>query len=102
MGTSEVLADYGDLCAESRLWDRVHKQVYWTDITGKRFFRRSLQERKSKAISEGFKLAVFAIQDNGAFEVNTNSFKLWDGAGKKSLIADEVDTKRCALSDCQV
>ncbi len=33
-----VIADYGDLCGEGPIWDVKAQRLYWTDITGQKFY----------------------------------------------------------------
>jgi sugar lactone lactonase YvrE len=97
----EVLADYVDLCGESPIWDAVGQNLYWTDITGRRFFKWSLSRRATEVVAEGFEIAGFALRKQGGFVVtNSTGFWLWDRTGAPQLIAEAADGQICALNDC--
>jgi D-xylonolactonase len=97
----EVIADYGDLCGECPIWDNRDQVLYWTDITGQRFYRYLWQERRHELVRQGFELAGFALRESGGFVVtNSTGFWLWDEKGSPRLLADEAEGRRCVLNDC--
>src|SRR5579884_1729929 len=97
----EVVADYGDLCGEGPLWNEREQALYWTDITGKRFYRCAWPAGQHRLIHHGFEIAGFAFQERGGFVVvNSSGIWLWQGAGEPHLVADTADGHRCALNDC--
>jgi len=51
-----LVADYGNLCGEGPLWDDRNQVLYWTDITGKRFFRYWWKDHRHEPIHEGFEV----------------------------------------------
>lgn len=96
-----VLADFGDLCGECPIWDGRRQRLYWTDITGRRFFQWSRQQGARSLITDNFEIAGFALNaDRGFVVTNSSGFWLWNDAGEKQLIVDSVDGKSCALNDC--
>ena len=101
MNAIHVVADYGDLCGEGPIWDGMNQTLYWTDITGRRFFRFIWKEKRHEILHEGFEIAGFALSEGGAFVV-TNSSGIWllDGASVCRLLLNEVDGKKCVLNDC--
>lgn len=97
----DVLADYGDQCGECPIWDPAGQDLYWTDITGRRFLKWSFSKRLAEVVGRGFEVAGFALRKQGGFAVtNSQGIWLWDGTGKPELIAESVDGKLCALNDC--
>src|SRR5581483_2751419 len=97
MEAPEVVADYGDLCGEGPLWAPQERTLYWTDITGRRWYRCRWPERTHEIIHEGFEVSGFAMREGGGFVViNSGGFWVWDGATEPTLIADSADGHRCA------
>src|SRR5579884_2223717 len=97
----ETIADYGDLCGEGPLWSASESALYWTDITGKRFYRCAWPERTHEIVHEGFEVAGFALREGGGFVVvNSGGIWAWHGAGEARLIAESADGRKCALNDC--
>jgi sugar lactone lactonase YvrE len=101
MDALDVLADYGDLCGEGPLWNPREQNLYWTDITGKRFYRCAWPSRRHEVLREGFELGGFTFQAGGGFiVVNSSGFWIWDGAGDPALICEAAEGRKCALNDC--
>jgi sugar lactone lactonase YvrE len=97
----DVIADYGDLCGEGPFWNQREQALYWTDITGKRFYRCAWPAREHQLIHEGFEIAGFVCHEAGGFVVvNSGGVWLWDEVKDPRLIAAEVEGKKCALNDC--
>lgn len=96
-----VLADYGDLCGEGPIWDIKAQRLYWTDISGQKFFCYDWAARKHWLVKEGFEIGGAAFNRSGGFVVaNSSGFWLWDGAGEPRLIAEQADGSKCQLNDC--
>lgn len=97
----ETLADDGNLCGEGPLWDEREQALYWTDITGHRFFRYLRREQRREILSEGFEVGGFARQQDGSFLVTNNQgFWLWIPGHQPLLLASECDAQECVLNDC--
>ncbi len=96
-----LVADYGNLCGEGPLWDDRNQVLYWTDITGKRFFRYWWKNQRHEPIHEGFEVGGFCIQEGGGFVVtNSQGIWLWSPGGKPALLASEAEGKECIMNDC--
>ena len=101
MSELKVIADYGDLCGEGPLWDYRHQQLYWTDITGRKFYCFDWAKREHRLVNEGWEVAGFAFNAPGGFVVaNSAGVWLWDGASEPRLVAAEADGGKCQLNDC--
>ena len=57
----QILADYGDKCGESPLWNERTQTLFWTDITGQQFYRYVWNEKRHEALRSGFEIAGFAF-----------------------------------------
>ncbi len=96
-----VIADYGNLCGEGPLWDDKNQILYWTDVTGKRFFRYWWQDRRHEPIHEGFEIRGFTLQEDSGFVItNSQGVWRWSPEGEPVLLASEAEGKECALNDC--
>jgi sugar lactone lactonase YvrE len=96
-----VIADYGNLCGEGPLWDDRNQVLYWTDLTGKRFFRYWWRDRRHEPMHEGFEIRGFCLQENGGFVViNSAGVWLWAPDNEPALLASEAEGKKCILNDC--
>lgn len=96
-----VLADCGDLCGDGPLWDCRTGTLYWTDITGKRFYGWNWNTRRHKLIRSGFEIAGYAFQKAGGFVVvNAQGVWLWDGTGEPRLAIAEADGTKCQMNHC--
>ena len=96
-----VLADNGDLCGEGPIWDVRAQRLYWTDITGLKFFCYDWTSRKHWLVKEGWEIAGAAFNRRGGFVVaNSAGIWLWDGAGEPRLIAEQADGRKCQMNDC--
>jgi D-xylonolactonase len=101
MSQTDVIADYGDLCGEGPIWDASSSALYWTDITGRRFYRCSWPQSACELLDEGFEVAGCTLRDRPGFVVvNSGGFWLWEPGGSPRLIAAEAEGKRCVLNDC--
>ena len=82
---AEIIADDGNLCGEGPLWDESERALYWTDITGHRFFRYLWDDRQREVLSDGFQVGGFSRQNNGGFVVTNNQgIWLWRPGGEPS------------------
>lgn len=96
-----VVADYGNLCGEGPLWDATEQSLYWTDITGKQFFRYRWLGQHER-LHRDFEVAGFCLQKDGGFVVtNSQGIWLWDPVENRQLmLASEADGEECVLNDC--
>jgi len=97
----EVIANYGDLCGEGPLWDSRSNQLFWTDMTGQRFYCFDWATQKHRIVKESYEVCGFAFNSWGGFVVaNSSGVWLWDGAANAQLVADQADGSKCQLNDC--
>lgn len=97
----EIIADDGNLCGEGPLWDEREEALYWTDITGRKFFRYLWREQRRERVSEGFQVGGFSRQENGGFVVtNSDGIWLWPPNQEPLLLAREADGQECVMNDC--
>jgi len=97
----EIIADDKNLCGEGPLWDEGERALYWTDISGNRFFRYRWDERRHERLSDGFEVAGFTRQHDGGFVVtNRRGIWTWRPGRQPSLIAAEAEGQECVMNDC--
>jgi sugar lactone lactonase YvrE len=97
----EIVANDDNLCGEGPYWDEHEESLYWTDITGRRFFRFRWREKRRELLSEGFEVGGFCRQEEGGFLVTNNSgIWLWHPGSKPVLIAAEAEGQECVMNDC--
>jgi D-xylonolactonase len=97
----EIVANDGNMCGEGPLWDPADQALYWTDITGHRFFRYLWRERRREVLSDGFQVGGFCRQQNGGFLVtNSEGIWLWNPGNRPVLVADRADGQECVMNDC--
>jgi sugar lactone lactonase YvrE len=95
------IADYNDLCGENPLWDARGQRLFWTDMTGRRFYSYDWKTRKSSILKEDLEICGAAFNEPGGWViVNSRGIWLWDGTGPPRLIAGEIDGQRCNMNDC--
>jgi D-xylonolactonase len=95
------IADYNDLCGENPLWDAVGQRLFWTDMTGKRFYSYDWKTRTSSILKQELEICGAAFNEpHGWVVVNSGGIWLWDGAERMDLLANEVDGERCNMNDC--
>ena len=100
MSEPEIIADYGDLCGEGPVWDPDSQALFWTDCTGKRFYRYDPQSGKHEVVKEGLEINGYAQNRSGGFVIaNSSGIWLWDGKDNLRLIADEADVAKCQMND---
>jgi D-xylonolactonase len=96
-----VIADYGDLCGEGPIWDDKGQKLYWTDITGQKFYCYDWTSKQHRLVKQGFEVSGAAFNRLGGFVVaNTSGIWLWDGVGEPRLIAEQADGCKCQMNDC--
>ncbi len=101
MSELTVLADYGDLCGEGPVWDPDGQLLYWTDVTGKKFYRCTWPDRRHRLAHSGLQVNAFRLNRAGGFVIgNPDGIWLWDGASAPRPLALEVDGARCKMNDC--
>ena len=101
MNQIEVIADYGDLCGEGPLWNTAEQALYWTDLARRRFYRYNFSQRRSEIVSEHMQVSASAFNQPGGFVItNVTGIWLWDTKSEPTLLAAEVDGKKCIMNDC--
>src|SRR5262249_62296630 len=60
-----VIADYGDLCGETPLWDESSGTLYWTDCAGLKFYRYSPATGKHEVVKRGLEVNGAALNQPG-------------------------------------
>lgn len=97
----EIIADNGNLCGEGPLWDDRERALYWTDITGRRFYRYLWDERRHELLSDGFEVSGFCRQRDGGFLVTSSKgIWLWRPGEQADLLATEAEGQECVMNDC--
>jgi sugar lactone lactonase YvrE len=97
----EIIADDGNLCGEGPMWDEREAALYWTDITGRKFFRYLWREQRHERLSDGFQVGGFSRQEDGGFVVtNSGGIWLWRPGEDGLLLANEADGQECVMNDC--
>jgi sugar lactone lactonase YvrE len=97
----KIVADYGDLCGEAPLWDFRSGQLYWTDMTGQKFYCLDWATQSHRIVKEAFEVCGFAFNASGGFVVtNSSGVWLWDGGASARLVADQAEGAKCQLNDC--
>ena len=82
----EIVAEYGDLCGEGPVWDPGAQALYWTDITGRRFFRYDWATKQHKIVQSGLQISGYRINRPGGFVIaNAEGVWLWDVDGNRYL-----------------
>ena len=95
------IADYNDLCGENPLWDPTGQRLFWTDMTGRRFYSYDWKTRQSAILKQDLEICGAAFNEpEGWVVVNSGGIWLWDGTGPLQLIASEIDGQRCNMNDC--
>ena len=101
-----AIANYNDLCGENPIWDAKTQRLYWTDVTGHKFYVYDWKARASAIWKEDFEISGAAFNEPlggetpGWVLVNSRGIWLWDGAERLSLVAAEVAGERCKMNDC--
>ncbi len=96
-----VVADYGDLCGESPLWDAKHSRLHWTDCVGLKFYCCDWPARTHRVVKEGLEICGCALNQAGGFVItNTSGIWLWDGEGSPRLVAAQADGSKLQMNDC--
>ena len=96
-----VIANYGDLCGEGPIWDVGGRRLYWTDITGQKFYCYDWTRKQHRLVREGFEVAGAAFNRPGGFVVaNSAGIWLWEETGEPRLIAGQADGSKCQMNDC--
>ena len=96
-----TLADYSDLCGENPLWDATTQHLYWTDLTGRRFYWYDWKNRQSLLINQEVEICGAAFNEPAAGDdarwvvVNSGGIWLWNGSGPPRVIVSEVEGQRC-------
>jgi sugar lactone lactonase YvrE len=97
----EAIADYQDLCGEGPLWDSTRNLLYWTDLSGRRFYCYEWLTKRSTVLRAGLEICGFALNEPIGFVLaNSDGLWTWDGSDEPILLADEVDGHPCRMNDC--
>src|SRR6266540_4200153 len=97
----EIIADYGDLCGDCRVWHAAEGALYWTDCSGSRFYRYDPEANRHAVVHQGFQVNGFRPNRAGGFVVTNNQgVWLWDGGARQTLICSKIDGAVCQLNDC--
>ncbi len=96
------VADFGDLCGESPVWDPSTSTLYWTDCGGLRFHRYHPGSRHAETVRSGIEINGFRLNRPGGFVVTNNrGLWLWDGISEgMTVVASELSSRPCRLNDC--
>lgn len=97
-----VLADDGNLCGESPLWDVQRKHLYWVDCLSAKLFRYDWATGQRKTVLDSFEVNGCALnRPGGMVLVNNSGVWLWGkSGGAPTLIAAEVEKAKLQLNDC--
>ena len=99
--TFSLIADFGDICGESPIWDAKRSTLFWTDIGGREVRSCSWPDRRCQTISSGFEVCGFALREDGGFAVaNGAGFWLWDVHSEPVLVPDTTGGLAKGLNDC--
>lgn len=97
----EPIADYQDLCGEGPLWDSSRNSLFWTDLSGHRFYGYDWAKKSSTILRTGLEICGFALNEPMGFVIaNTSGLWTWDGKREAVLLASEVDGYACRMNDC--
>jgi sugar lactone lactonase YvrE len=97
----EIIANDGNLCGEGPYWDEREESLYWTDITGRRFYCFLWRDQRRELLSEGFQVSGFSRQEDGGFLVtNNDGIWLWSPSTRPILLASEAEDQECVMNDC--
>ena len=97
-----VLADDGNLCGESPIWDVRRQQLYWVDGPGAKLFRFDWATRQRELLLDGFEVNGCALNQPGGLVLVNNS-GVWlstEGSDAPKLIAAQLGSARLQLNDC--
>lgn len=96
------VANFGDLCGESPVWDAHTATLYWTDCTGLKFHRYHPATGRAETMQTGVEINGFRRNRPGGFVVTNNSgLWLWDGVSQgMTSIATNIGSRSCRLNDC--
>ena len=100
MSQVKVIADYGDLCGESPVWDPDNGCLYWTDNQAHRFYRYHQASNKHEVVKQGLEITGYSMNRTGGFVIaNSRGIWLWDGVDDARLIADHIENTKCQMND---
>jgi sugar lactone lactonase YvrE len=97
----EPIADYQNLCGEGPLWDSTRNLLYWTDLSGHRFYHYDWAQKRSTILRTGLEICGFAFNEPSGFVfVNSGGIWSWNGEGEPVLLGSEADGFACRMNDC--
>src|ERR1044071_198649 len=101
MSRLTAIVDEKNLCGESPIWDVAHRQLYWTDCVGLKFFRYDWDTKKHYTLNDGFEINGYALAEPTGFVITNNAgIWWWDGQERKLKIADQIENSKCQMNDC--
>jgi sugar lactone lactonase YvrE len=96
-----IIADDGNLCGESPIWDARKSRLYWTDSAGLKVYQYDWRTKTHECMKEGLEANGMALDESGGFIVANNSgIWRWDGGDEVQLIAAQVNGAKCPVNDC--
>jgi D-xylonolactonase len=101
MSELRIIAETGDLCGEGPLWDPAAQVLYWTDITGRKFYRYDWVGGRHELVHAGLQINGFRQNRAGGFVItNAEGIWLWTPGGAPKPVVLEVDGSKCQMNDC--
>lgn len=101
MPRCSVIVDDGNLCGESPIWDATCQKLYWTDLSGAKFYVYDWKSRRRKLLLEKFEINGCALDESGGFTfVNNSGVWSWDRRGMPRLFVSEIGDEKLQLNDC--
>jgi D-xylonolactonase len=101
MSDCTTLADDGNLCGESPLWDATRQILYWTDIVGKKFYAFDLYSQRKRILLQDFEVCGCALDASGAITLaNSLGIWFWRPPANPTLIASEFAGIKLQINDC--
>ena len=94
----EVIAENGDPCGESPLWDAERGRLLWTD-TDRTVYGYAPSSRKCVRVIEDRCVAAFALHEGGGLVLAGEGLTRWLPDGGESVIAAEHDGRSLVFND---
>jgi sugar lactone lactonase YvrE len=95
-----IVADYGDECGESPLWDADAGMLFWSDCARSRFYGYAPATDHHEIVKAGLPINRCLLRRGGGFIVaNNNGLWSWDAKEKVELIVDRIGNLPLQLND---